>query len=173
MRPPRSIRGGRAGMRPAQAMVETVIAVIVVTSLFLVLFKLSYMLAGKILVEHAAMRVARARSVGMNEFMCRKAARVAVIPVAGERLWPVGENVIDWPMEHSRLSSYMESENEARARGILEYEGWKRLVVKPGDGRKSKVTLGFSLFDGEDTFRLDGEAGIEPNATLYMMDGGM
>ena len=68
---------------PGQAMVETVLAVLIISFLFLALFKLSHMLTGKIMLEHAAMRVARARAVGMNEFMCLKAARVAVIPVAG------------------------------------------------------------------------------------------
>lgn len=163
----------RAGMRPAQAMLETVLAVIVVTSVFLALFRLSHMLTGKILLEHAAMRVARARSVGLNDFMCRKAARVAVIPVAGKRLWPAGADAIDWSMELARISDYMGSDGEARARGTLEYEGWGRLGVTPGDGRESKVSLGFSLFGGETAFRLEGKAGVEPNATFYMTDGGL
>ena len=62
--------------RAGQAAVETVIAVLIVTSIFLVLFRLSHLLTGKILAEHAAMRVARARAVGFNDFMCRKAARI-------------------------------------------------------------------------------------------------
>ena len=57
-------------LRRGQAMVETLLAVLVITGLFLALFKLSHMLTGKIMLEHAAMRVARARAVGMNEFMC-------------------------------------------------------------------------------------------------------
>lgn len=160
-------------MRPAQAMLETVLAVLVVSFVFVTLFRLSHMLTGKILLEHAAMRVARARSVGLNEFMCRKAARIAVIPVSGERLWPTGDDAIDWSMELARVSDYMFSEDEARARGILEYEGWGRLHVTPGDGRESKVSLGFSLFGGDDGFKLEGRAGVEPNAVLYMTDGGM
>ena len=64
-------------------MIETVLAVLIITFLFLTLFKLSYMLTGKILLEHAAMRVARARTVGVHDVMCLKAARVAGIRVAG------------------------------------------------------------------------------------------
>ena len=75
-------------LRRGQAMVETVLAVLIVSAVFFGLFRLSRLLAGKILLEHAAMRVARARAVGFNDFMCRKAARVSVIPVAGKRLWP-------------------------------------------------------------------------------------
>ena len=158
-------------LKPGQAMIETVLAVLVISFLFLTLFKLSYMLTGKVLLEHAAMRVARARTVGLNDFMCQKAARVAVIPVAGERLWPTGDE-FDWNMELHRIPDYLYSENNARARGILDYEGWGRLGVNPGDGTDSRVRLGFSLFDDAFTFDLEGRAGIEANANLYMMDQG-
>lgn len=154
-------------------MVETVLAVLIVSFAFLLLFKLSHMLTGKILLEHAAMRVARARTVGLNEFMCRKAARIAVIPVAGERLWPISEDEFDWSMELARVPDYMFSEDQAHARGILDYEGWSRLRVNPGDGTNSRVSLGYSLFDGEIDFELRGRAGIEPNATFYMTDQGL
>ena len=74
--------------RSGQAMLETTLAVVFISFVFLTLFKLSSMLTDKILLEHAAMRVARARTVGFNDYMCRKSARVAVIPVAGRRTWP-------------------------------------------------------------------------------------
>ena len=72
--------------RHGQAMLEALLAVCLVTSAFLALFTLSQMLTGKILLQHAAMRVARARAVGFNDFMCRKSARVAVIPISSRRL---------------------------------------------------------------------------------------
>jgi len=165
----------------AQAMVETVLAVVIISFVFLVLFRLSYMLTGKILLEHAAMRVARARTVGLNDFMCLKAGRVAVIPVAGERLWPTGEDQLDSPEELARIPIYMGTPTEPVARGVLEYEGWKRLGVRPGNGRESTVSLGFTLFsddakDGEpspfDTFRLKGRATTEVNYPFYMNDEG-
>ena len=84
--------------RRGQAMIETVIAVLIVTFAFLVLFRLSQMLMGKIMLEHAAMRVARARAVGFNDFMCIKAARVASIPAAGKRVWPADGEEFDYGM---------------------------------------------------------------------------
>ncbi len=146
-------------------MVETVIAVLVVTSIFLVLFRLSHMLTGKILLEHAAMRVARARAVGLNDFMCEKAARVAVIPVAGKRLWPEGDE-FDWSMELSRVPIYMGTPDGAVARGVLEYEGWKTLSVVPGDGTAAEVSM------RTDWFRLNGKAGVGRDYSLYMNEGG-
>lgn len=153
-------------------MVETVLAVLIVTFAFLTLFRLSTMLTGKILLEHAAMRVARARAVGFNDYMCRKAARVAVIPVAGRRTWP--ESGTDWQdgMERARVSAYLASENEAEARGILDYARWGDLAVAPGDGTDARVSLGFELLDDAARVGLSSEAGIEPNHSLYLNDAG-
>ena len=154
-------------------MIETVLAVLFISFAFVALFRLSYMLTGKILLEHASMRVARARSVGFNDFMCRKIARASVMPVSGKRLWPTGDDAIDWDMELSRIPIYMSTDNEAIARGVLEYEGWGRLSVNAGDGTATKVSQGFSLFGGTESFSLRGKAGVENNASLYMQDGGL
>lgn len=157
----------RGRPRRGQAMIETVIAVLVVSFLFLVLFGLSRMLTGKIMLEHAAMRVARARAVGFNDFMCRKAARVAVIPAAGKRLWPTGSGAIDYPMELARISIYMNTPNGAVANGVLEYDAWRTLSVVPGNGDPSRVSMKV------EPFSLEGEAGIKAGYRLYMSDSGM
>jgi hypothetical protein len=155
-------------------MLETTLAVVFVSFVFLALFKLSYLLTGKILLEHAAMRVARARTVGFNDFMCRKTARVAVIPAAGRRTWP--ENADDYwddSVERARVGDYLASEDEAHARGVLEYERWANLRVAPGDGTDVSAKMDFDLFDGAWTFDLEGEAGVEKNHALYLMDAGL
>ena len=154
-------------------MIETVLAVLLISFAFVVLFRLSYMLTGKILLEHAAMRVARARSVGFNDFMCRKVARVALIPVSGKRLWPAGDDSIDWDMELSRIPIYLSTKTEPIAKGVLEYDGWSRLSVSPGDGTEARVSQKLVLFDGSESFRLDGKAGVENNANFYMQDNGL
>ena len=152
-------------------MVETVLAVLAVSFLFLALFRLSCLLTGKVVLQHAAMRVARARSVGFNDYMCRKSARVAAIPVAGRRIWPE-EGEIDAAMEEARIAAYMATENEAVARGVLEYERWGSLGVEPGDGRSSGVSMDFEMFGGDWRFGLSGDAGVESNHLLYMDDAG-
>lgn len=157
-------------------MIETVIAILVIAFVFLCLFRLSYMLEGKILLEHAAMRVARARAVGLNDFMCEKTARVSVIPVAGKRLWPLGDE-LDYEMERARVPIYLATPTPPVARGVLEYAGWNRQSVDPGNGTDSRVTLGFSLFGdedgaGADAFKLAGEAGVEEHCTYYLNDQG-
>ena len=142
-------------------MIETVLAVLVVTFVFLMLFNLSHLLTGKILVEHAAMRVARARAVGFNDFMCLKTARVAVIPVAGKRLWPADEEFTTGN-ELARVRTYLESPDAARANGLLEYENWKTLSVDAGDGGQSVVNLKTGWF------KVEGKAGVEDGYTYYM-----
>ena len=142
-------------------MVETVLAVLVVSFVFFVLFNLSHLLTGKILVEHAAMRVARARAVGFNDFMCVKAARVAVIPVAGRRLWPEEESFTT-ANELARVRTYLESPDASRANGLLEYENWHTMDVDAGDGGQSVVTLKTGWF------KVEGKAGIEDGYTYYM-----
>ena len=158
------MEGGRA--RPGQAMIETVLAVLVITFLFLALFKLSHMLTGKIMLEHAAMRVARARAVGMNEFMCVKAARVAVIPVAGERLKP-GKGDERGDMSESALARmYMRTPDGSYADGLLRYENWKDLSVVPGRGGASHTAMKTDWFD------LRGEAEVD-TFPVYMNDLGL
>ena len=142
-------------------MIETVLAVLVVTFIFLMLFNLSHVLTGKILAEHAAMRVARARAVGFNDFMCLKTARVAVIPVAGKRLWPADEEFTTGN-ELARVRTYLESPDAARANGLLEYENWKTLSVDAGDGGQSVVNLKTGWF------KVEGKAGVEDGYTYYM-----
>jgi hypothetical protein len=137
------------------------LAVLVVTFVFLALFRLSHMLTGKILVEHAAMRVARARAVGFNDFMCLKTARVAVIPVSGKRLWPSDETFTTGN-ELARVRTYLESPDAARANGLLDYENWKTLSVDAGDGGQSVVNLKTGWF------KVEGKAGIEDGYTYYM-----
>lgn len=152
--------------RKGQALVETLIATIVLTVVFLCLFRLSHMLTCKILAEHAAMRVARARTVGLNDFMCLKAARVATIPIAGKRLWPEGDE-FDYDMERSRSRIYMATPDGAVARGVLEYAGWGGLSVDLGDGMDSSVKV------ANEWFSLTGNASLERNFELYMYDTGL
>ena len=145
-------------------MVETVIAVLVVTFIFLVLFNLSHLLMGKILTEHAAMRVARARAVGFNDFMCLKTARIAVIPVSGKRLWPT-EDTFSVGNELARVRTYLETPTAALANGLLDYENWRTLTVDAGDGGQSVVTLNTGWF------KVEGKAGVEVGYKYYMEDG--
>ena len=147
-------------------MIETVLAVLVISFLFFTLFRLSHMLTGKIVLEHAAMRVARARAVGMNEFMCLKAARVAVIPAAGERLKPGPDDERGDMSESALARMYMRTPDGIYADGLLQYENWKDLSVAPGRGGASHTAM------RTDWFNLTGEAEVD-TFPVYMNDLGL
>ena len=149
-----------------QAMIETVLAVLVISFLFFALFRLSHMLTGKILLEHAAMRVARARAVGFNEFMCVKTARVAVMPVAGERLKPDKGDERGDMSESALARMYMRTPDGSYADGLLRYENWKDLLVVPGRGGASHTAMKTDWFD------LRGEAEVDA-FPVYMNDLGL
>jgi hypothetical protein len=112
------------------------------------------------------MRAARARAVGFNDFMSLKAARVAVSPAAGRRLWPTDPGFTD-AMELSRAAIYMGTPNAAVARGVLEYEGWDAFRVAAARDGTARTRL------ETDWFTLDGQAAVEENFTLYMNDQGL
>lgn len=152
--------------RPGQAMLETVLAVLCIVVLFMFLFHLSQVALVRTLVDHAAARAARARTVGFNDFMCHKSARVAVIPVAGERLWPQDE--MD---ELGRIPDYLASEDWPRARGILEYRFWHSFSVdvSRGFGDVVKADTEITAHDG---LTAEGAAEIESHYGFYMNDQG-
>ena len=147
-------------------MLETVVAVLIVAFLFAGLFRLSHLLSAKILLEHAAMRVARARAVGYNRFMCLKAARVCVIPVAGKRLHPAADDGRKDISESAIARMYLRTPDGGYADGLLRYELWDRLLVVPGEGGASHVS-----FDA-DIFKLQGEAEVD-GFPAYLDDQGL
>ena len=141
-------------MRRAQAMIETVFAVLIVTGILLV--------ALTFFLDHAAARAVRARTVGLNNYMCLKSAQVAMIPAAGKCLWPT-----DYEGDGTYLvPAYLASENPAYARGILEYERWGTSRLRILDGLSA--TTAELRMQTQDDWAMDGAAAIETHAPFYM-----
>ena len=168
-------------------MLETVLAVLVITFLFLMLFNLSHLLTGKILVEHAAMRVARARAVGFNDFMITKTVRISTMATAGRCLTQDDEgNALSTGTLVSRMGSYLQAENDAETSGILDFPYWRghhlgwdcsepggdvnELIMRVwqsrplyGNGEDAED----AAIDGRD-YKLTGEARIEGHYPFYL-----
>ena len=155
-------------MRCGQAMIETVLAVLFITFLFLITYRVERMLSARILLDHAAARAARAKAVGFNDYMCRKTARVAAIPVAGRRLWPA-DGGFD---EVSRVPIYLSTENEALARGVLEYEGWRTMGIDVSSGGGLSASVESTVRMRTDDFDMEGAAAVESHFPFYMNDQG-
>lgn len=74
--------------RSGQAMLESLIAIMLICLIFFGAMQMSQMFAAREILYHAAARGARAKTVGFNRWMVRKAIYVASIPVSGAMLTP-------------------------------------------------------------------------------------
>lgn len=143
-------------------MIESLVVIVTVLLLLLGLAELANAFASREILRHAASRASRARTVGFNEWMCRKVFNVAAIPVSGEMLCPdtadfripsaaelfrgkSGGEMWDMALEAApqsdksslelgRIPDYLASENHARAGFILDYAGWDGMRVHGLDG---------------------------------------
>ncbi len=162
--PPRGFGKTLCRIRPAgrvssngQAMIESVFVIILTSLVFLALFQYAQLFSAKLILTHAAARAARARTVGFNQWMVLKSARVASIPAAGRRLVPPGGGIDPaistalqqnrvgdiWEMalrgntrspgamlERGRVPEYMNTINNPTADQLLDYELWDTLSVE-------------------------------------------
>jgi len=153
---PYRFQKARDRSRSGQAMIESVLVIILVCFCFLSIFQYANLFAAKAVLTHAAARAARTRAVGFNQWMVEKSARVAAIPACGKRLVPestgmdpaitkaLSQNRVGaiWDLalisstrapgtqiEVARLSDYMDSDNNPTAANILDYELWDSLTM--------------------------------------------
>ncbi len=163
--------GGARAARAGQSMVETMLAVIFVSFVLFFSFRIVRMVTAKILLDHAAARAARARAIGYNDFMCRKAARTAMIPAAGRRTWPADADFEEGFDEAARIRNYLASRSESVARGILNYEWWPHTGVDVDASSFGVAPVVEAAVDLDtDEFHLQGGAEIESHYQLYMND---
>ncbi len=134
-------------------MIESCFVLILICLAFFLFFQLCHAFASRDVLDHAAARAARARTVGFNRWMVRKAMRVAAIPNAGRMLEPadidagndpVLTQALRWmtpgevwdmairsaptspkiAVESARIPDYLASPHEGQAAVILDYEKW-------------------------------------------------
>ena len=139
-----------------QAMIESLVVLLALLTIFLFLFQFTDIFTAKLMLSHAASRAARARAVGMNSYMVVKSARVAMIPASGARITPSNsdmnllndispgdsfDNVFTSAVqmgagseiaraELNRIPLFLAAENDAVARAILDYELWDATDIR-------------------------------------------
>ena len=116
----------RLSSRKGQAILESLLVLIVLVAGFCFFFEFAYGAVARLLLANGAARAARAATVGFNGFQQLKALRVGVIPVAGKRLVPADRRARGLD-ELSYVRAYLQCEREADARGMLDYERWHTL----------------------------------------------
>lgn len=116
-------------VRSGQAMLESLIVLILLIAGFFLFFDFTYDIVTRLLLHNGVARAARADTVGFNSFQRTKSYRVGMIPVSGERLKPEYERGVRGPvMELAYVRAYLASSTAAEAEGILDYERWKNLT---------------------------------------------
>lgn len=134
-------------------------ALIFICLIFFLFFQLCLGFASRDVLDHAAARAARARSVGFNRWMVHKAMRVAAIPNAGRLLEPAevaagADPVLNrswrlmtpgevWDLaltsapaspksgiELGRIPDYLYSPWEEWAEAVLDYERWDDVSLR-------------------------------------------
>ncbi len=114
--------------RRGQALVESLMVVVLLVASVLLFYDFAYAAVARLLLANGAARAARADTVGFNSFHREKALNVGMIPVAGKRLVPDnGRTTTNGLGELALIRTYLQSEDPPAARGILDYERWDRL----------------------------------------------
>jgi len=151
MQPGHDCGAGKFFFCRGQAMIESCIVILFLCLLFLGLFQFTHAHVSHEVLNYAAARAARAKTVGFNRWMVEKTLRVAAIPNSGRLLEPAvpgGDPALDhavatlgpgalWDFalhsasrsptidaELARIPEFMASANRPRGEALLNYERW-------------------------------------------------
>lgn len=180
--------GGPQGLRRrnGQSLIESCLVLALVCLVFFGLFQISRLFAAKEVLQYAAERGARAKTVGFNRFMVHKTVRVGAIANAGRMLNPApgGGPAREHALESARIPLYLGAEYWGRLDAILKYEDWDSIDVSPaaslGNGTL-RLTLeqAYALrspfhraFYAADTVPLRAEVTLDEHYPLYLDDWG-
>ena len=168
--------------RSGQSLVESCIVLAVVCLVFMGVFQVSQLFAAKEVLQYAAGRGLRAKTVGLNRFMVRKTVRVGAIPVAGRMTSPAytggaaGEHALEVP----RIPLYLGAETDGRLNAILDYDRWDSIRIPSPSlslGGALHLVLGqdyplniamHRAYYADDTVPLTGESFLDSHSTLYL-----
>ncbi len=175
---------GPRGNRSGQWLVESCIVILMICLICFGLLQISRFFAAQEIMDYAAARGARARTVGLNRFMVHKAIRVGTIPSAGRMESPTvsGGPAAQHSVEQARIPLYLGAEWSGQLRGILDYEEWPRIGHSHrqtgfGDLVEFETTqrIDFTfplhqLYYAGDTLEIRGSAAMENHYPLYLQD---
>ncbi len=142
-------RASAAGRR-GQALVESCVVIIILCLLLMGFFQLSRFFMAQEILQYAAGRGARAKTVGFNDFMVYKVVRVGTIANAGRMTYPAleeqtptelsltlgtrfrttfpnavsGGPAAQREMEEARIPLYLGADWQIQLPAILDYENW-------------------------------------------------
>lgn len=138
--------------RDGQSLIEACLAIVLICLIFMGMVQISQLFAAREILDYAAGRSVRAKTVGLNSWMVKKCAMVAAIPNAGRIEEPAFTNIDltlqaqvstlspgalwDWvlseatppnlqfPLENARIPFFLGAEDVPDAFILLDYEDW-------------------------------------------------
>lgn len=162
----------RSRHKQGSAIVESCIVMALLCLVLFGILQVSYIVASRNVLNYAAVATARARSVGLNDFMLMKVSHYASIPTAGPLTAPAGDYGTDRPeglttgarlsnalsRDHAPVSvqgEYVVSVKEAyhlaattKVSEILDYANW--------DGSETDVFVSYEA-DNDDVLTVEVE----------------
>ncbi len=180
MTPRQPDRGNRSG----QALIESCIVILFICLICFGLLQVSRFFAAREILDYAAARGARARTVGFNRFMLLKAVRVGTIPSAGRLEFPgvAGGLSEQQAVEEARIPLYLGAEWPGHLGGILQYEYWPDIGFSQQEtalGNQIELqvwqTIPFTfplhrLYYAGDSIEIRGQTAMENHYPLYLQD---
>lgn len=163
-------------------MVESIVVLFFLCLVFFAVYEYANLLAAHTVLDYAAARGVRARTVGFNDFMVTKTVRVATMSMAGRCLTQNDSGgALSTGTLVSRMGSYLEAETEGDTRAILDFDLWDGAhlgwsCTEPG-GTASDMTLRVwqrrplygSVDDADASLHsLEGVAEIEGHYPFYL-----
>lgn len=135
---------GRRDRRSGQALIESLLVLVVLAAAFCFFFDFTYGVVARTVMDYGAQKAARADAVGFNAFHRGKALRVGLIPASGERYWPQ----VPFGMLRGHIVDYLASQTEDEANSILGYERWPSLRMtthREGGLTETAVSMDFPI----------------------------
>jgi len=175
--------------KAGQSLIESVLVVALVCLIFFGVFQVSQLFAYKEVLDYAAGRGARAKTVGFNRFMVFKTVRVGAIPNAGRLIspgyngGPAGEHTVETPL----IPLYLGGQDYGQLPAIMNYADWDSAndVTYPqpaflADGTlrmevRQRVPLRYPFhraFYADDTVDMTGGSCLDNHYELYIDDRG-
>ncbi len=167
--------------RRGQALIESYIVILLICLICFGLLQISRFFAAREILDYAAARGARARTVGFNRFMLLKAVRVAAIPSAGRLLVPErdGGLAAQQRLEEARIPLYLGARGSGQLAGILQYEYWPDIDFSHRQAGfdqidfETRQNIPFTfplhrLYYAGDTLEIQGGAAMENHFPLYL-----
>ena len=169
-------------LRSGQSLIESCIVIMILCLLFMGIFQVSQLFMAQEVLNFAASRGARAKTVGFNEFMVFKTLRIGTIATASLMISPEvdGGPLAQRAVDRARIPLYLGADWFGQLSPILDYQDWSDISYTCSE-QTAPPMLHFQVFQrlplryvlhrayyASDYLNLVGNAYLENHYPLYL-----